>query len=97
VRKEAVADLCGLKSDPAFLNGGWSFGEVSSFAEWQIVLFQAVIDPLRADLREISPIIEPFRERRNPCPLRKRRAPSFFAASAGFAHALCACFKYEQL
>ena len=65
MRNEAVADQPGPKDDPAFLNGCRFFVEVSSFAEWLIVPFQAVvIGRLRADLREN--IIEPFRGYRNP-------------------------------
>ena len=57
MRNEAVANQPGPKGDPAFLNGCRLCVDVSSFAEWLIVPFQAVlIGHLRADLREIIPL-----------------------------------------
>ena len=51
MRNVAVADQHGLNGDPAFLSGWRLFVEVSSFAEWLIMPFQAVLTGgLRADL-----------------------------------------------
>ena len=43
MRNVTVADQPGLKGDPAFLNGWRLFVEVSSFAGWLIMPFQAVV------------------------------------------------------